>query len=253
MRFPVLVASLLALCYFDNVSSSSDTPRCKKTITVAVVDTGVGYIGEGSDIKLCKYGHKDFSEEQNYQDLPHIEARVPLDGHGHGTNIAGIIDTYAHEANKNYCLVIIKYYSDKASPSQNGVASIRAMEYLVSIKPDFVNYSGGGPGFQYSEGMAVHELIESGTTFVAAAGNEHENIDLSTNHYYPAQYDSRVVVVGSIDKSGKRAESSNWGKSVKRWEVGVNVKYGKITMSGTSQATAVATGKLVAERQDACK
>jgi hypothetical protein len=53
-------------------------------------------------------------------------------------------------------------------------------------------------------------------------------------------------VVGNVDRSGKIANNSNYGKSITRWEIGVNVKAYGLIMSGTSQATATATGKIVA-------
>jgi hypothetical protein len=65
-------------------------------------------------------------------------------------------------------------------------------------------------------------------------------------------YDKRTVVVGSLDNNGKKMESSNFGSAVSRWELGLNVIGYGIIMSGTSQAAAVATGKIVSENPNKC-
>jgi hypothetical protein len=65
-------------------------------------------------------------------------------------------------------------------------------------------------------------------------------------------YDKRIYIVGNIvdEKSRQIASSSNYGKSINSWEVGVSILSilpGNTLgfMSGTSQATAIKTGKLI--------
>lgn len=65
-------------------------------------------------------------------------------------------------------------------------------------------------------------------------------------------YDKRIVVVGNKDSFGTRIKSSNYGKLVNRWEIGENQEAYGITLTGTSQATAVATGKLIGENKNKC-
>jgi hypothetical protein len=237
MRVLILVSLLL--------SGYTANAGCKKPTIVAVLDSGFGFKDLGHEAKLCKYGHKDFSMDRQFSVSYNTVDPVPKDTHSHGTNIAGIIDGYAKKANTNYCLVIIKYFSAFQTGQQNLSASIEAIKFATSIKADYINYSGGGPASSESERLAVIQFLNGGGKFVAAAGNEKSDLDLPENKYYPAVYDPRIVVVGNLDNDGKIALSSNYGRYVKQWEVGTNVEAFGLVMTGTSQATAVKTGKMI--------
>jgi hypothetical protein len=249
MKAFVLLACLSAL----SCSYRAEAKRCNKApLRIVVLDTGFGYLDRGHDAQLCKYGHKDFSTDKKFTHTYDTKDPVPLDVHSHGTNIAGIIDSYAKQAHINYCLVILKYYSEKQTGHQNLLASIRAINYASNIRAEYLNYSGGGPEQDRFEEAAVKRFLNRGGHLIAAAGNEGNDLDKEENDYYPALYDKRVIVVGNLGKDGVRYKSSNYGKSVTRWEVGEDVTAYDITMTGTSQATATATGKIVAESGDKC-
>lgn len=209
-----------------------------KTIKVAILDTGIGYTLESSKAILCKRGHKDFTDEQQFTTKYDTIDKVPRDNNGHGTNIAGIITRFA---NKPYCLVIIKIYSAKGISDYK--ASANAINYARSIKANIINYSGGGEAELYEETKAVKDFINSGGTFVAAAGNESK--DLAKTPFYPGCSDSRVIVVGNINKFGQKSFSSNFGKRINRWELGERIEGFGVFSTGTSQSTAVATGKKI--------
>lgn len=225
---------------------------CKKRpIVIAVIDTGFGITGKDHIVNLCKYGHKDFSTMQTFSDKFKVEDQVPVDNHGHGTHIAGLIDAYAKKSGTNYCIVILKYYDPHTVfPNDNMKSSIRAINYATNIKADFINYSGGGPSKDKDEQAAVKRFLDRGGKFVAAAGNE--GADLIEHPYYPAMDDPRIVTVGSLTEKRLRSKTSNHGDPVKRWEIGENVKVFDMTMTGTSQATAIITGKMVSARKRAC-
>jgi subtilisin family serine protease len=95
--------------------------------------------------------------------------------------------------------------------------------------------------------------LNGGGHLITAAGNDAENLDLPNNHYYPAQYDKRIVVVGALDSYEVQTYFSNYGKVVTRWEHGLMVTGYGITLSGTSQATAIATGKMVGNNPNKCE
>lgn len=212
-----------------------------KPIVVAVIDTGFTYSQYTKNVKLCKFGHKDFTSLQEMFTPPGIKSPVPVDNHGHGTNIAGVIQDNAGEA--NYCIVVIKYYDPKAIDSNNLVNTINAIKYATNIGAKYINYSGGGIMFDKTEKQTVQKFLDKGGRFIAAAGNEKS--DIQKLKYYPAMYDSRIVSVGSMEKDGHVANYSNYGKSISRWEYGTDVVGFGIKMSGTSQATAIATGKII--------
>ena len=221
-----------------------------KPITVAVIDTGFGFRDKGHNVKLCKYGHKDFSKDGmsslNYGTVNPI----PTDIHGHGTNIVGGIVKYAGKT--DYCIVVLKFFSDKHRNGENMEASTKALRHAVNLKVDFINYSGGGPEYSSEEKKLVVQFLDSGGTLVSAAGNEYKNLDLPGNSFYPAMHDKRIVVVGNGENSQERRPSSNYGSAVNRWEVGTVDMYG-YSLSGTSQSTAIATGKLINERSSKSK
>lgn len=236
---------ILASCTRSDVAVGG-TPITEKTITIAVIDSGFHYRGLGTDAKLCKYGHKDFTIDRQFSTLPTVD-KVPLDLNAHGTNIVGLIEKELKDLKTPYCFVIIKYYSDQQTGHQNLVASTKAIQYATNIKAKYLNYSGGGPEFDEYENIAVTNYILSGGKFVAAAGNERQNIDLPENYYYPAKYNKKIVIVGNRANFVEKPNQSNFGTSVTRWENGMNQVGYEIEMSGTSQATAVATGKLIME------
>lgn len=223
----------------------------KKPLVIAVVDTGFGYNGLGKDAKLCKFGHKDFTSNQELSNDFDTKDPIPVDHHKHGTNVAGIIQQYADISNNNYCLVILKYTDPKEKEENNLLNTVNAFRYAINIKADYINYSGGGTGYNPIEEVIVESFIKKGGKFIAAAGNENSDIDKIGKHYYPAYY-SNVISVGNLSQSGNRVASSNYGKSIKIWEVGENIKAYGLTMTGTSQATAVVTGKLVAKENTPC-
>jgi len=205
---------------------------------------------------LCRFGHKSFAK-----DLPN-----PLnDENGHGTHISGLINQNAHSG--DFCLVAIKYYSDAYSGVQNLANFRKAIQYALNIKVDFINFSGGGGALDLGEKATINKLLDRGTTIVVAAGNEQSDLDERCD-FFPACDDKRLIVVGNMcelddedcawtDSSHtmRRSPSSNFGAYVTRWEMGNNVESTlpggrKGRMTGTSQAAAIATGKLIRERLD---
>lgn len=253
MKLAFLIAFLLTF-----LSCQKSVAQCRKPpIRIAVIDTGFGFNDQGHDAKLCRYGHKDFSIDRQFSGSYATKVPLPLDVHGHGTNIVGIIESYLKPAHINYCIVVIKYYSESQTGKQNLTAEIDAFKYAANLKVDYINYSGGGPEQSKPEKAAVTRFLKNGGKLIAAAGNGNEfgvgvDIDTPGNEYYPAKYDNRIIVVGNTCQDGVRCNSSNYGKSVTRWEVGEKVSAYGITMTGTSQATAVATGKIVAESSNKC-
>ncbi|CAM6003938.1 unnamed protein product [Sphagnum balticum] len=202
-----------------------------KTLTIAVIDSGVDF----SLPSLCKFGHKSFATA-----LPNPLA----DEVGHGTHVAGIIGANAGPG--NYCIVSIKYYDAKATGKSNLANMVKAIQYAINIKVDFINISGGGPDSNEDERIAIMRALKKKIRVVVAAGNEGDDLDKKCN-YFPACYDNRIVTVGNLqDVELSRSPSSDYGNYVKRWEVGTNVLStlpgGRTgTMTGTSQAAAVAT------------
>lgn len=262
-------------------------------IRVAIIDTGIAKEFKGNPF-LCKDGHYDFTNQN-----PLDKEKFPLDTHGHGTHIAGLIHQYATglllepkskvlsldkqltrlvSKKVNYCIVVLKFYERNSTGEENLSRTIQALQRAVDLKVDFINYSGGGSEYSHEERQVIKKALNAGIKVVAAAGNDgceygkirfYSKVFLQDGTigqgppvyctYYPAQYDSRIVVVGNNDSNGKKVPSSNWGKEVTNWEVGQSAislyprnaksksQFEVSYETGTSQATAIKTGKLISK------
>lgn len=220
------------------------------TIKVAVIDTGLDSKLMSKDW-VCKDGHKDFTGMGLH------------DNHGHGTHVAGLIEQYAKNVllphnsmaqldsvTADFCIVVIKYY-DPINTKNSLLFSIESIKWAVAQKVDIINYSGGGLEPSKDEKDAVQLALNAGIKFIAAAGND--GFNLEERKYYPAMYDSRIDIVGNLENSNDLtsvADSSNRGNSVTSWEGGTRLlsrlPHGLVgQMTGTSQACAVKSGKVV--------
>lgn len=222
---------------------------------VAVIDTGLDLSDSRFKDVLCENGHYDFTSQGKMKDV-----------HGHGSHIAGLIKQYAKDS--DYCLMIYKYYDENADGHTNTVNTVRALILAIKNGADIVNYSGGGPEFSEREFLLIKENPK--VTFVVAAGNDNENYN---NKFYPAAYNlPNMIVVGCKDIHNVKCKSSNYGNKVVGckdihgikckssnhdhrviWENGELIKStlpeGKEGyLTGTSQSTAIRTGKLIYER-----
>lgn len=223
-----------------------------RNVIVAVIDTGIDP------------DHKDL--KQNIWQDPAAPASVygwnfvsnkanPKDDHGHGTHVAGIIGAWSDAKPgvsgvvHNVSIMAVKYYSETNSGAVNLANTVKAINYAVDHGAKIINYSGGGPEFSEEEFLAIKRAETKGVLFVAAAGNERQDTDVSENHYYPSAYKlSNIISVAATDINNNLLPSSNWGKrQVDVAAPGENIystlpggRYG--TMTGTSQATAFVSG-----------
>ena len=240
---------MLALLLLS-ISAGASPHHCKPT-KIAVVDTGLDLSDPRFKSHLCKTGHRNFVPKETMNDTV-----------GHGTHVAGLVQEFATDV--NYCILIYKYYQNASSSAQNVRREILALQAAIDNGATVINFSGGGPGFNDDESKVIKNNPQ--VTFVVAAGNEGQNLDTPGNEYYPASYFyPNLVVVGAVGVNGIRTRYSNYGKHVENWELGeevistlpcdVNEVGSRCTgrMSGTSQATAIFSGKLVAKKSNSCE
>lgn len=223
-RLLFLITLLCPLCAFA------------KLIKVAVIDTGYELLDK-NNVSLCEGLHADITNKTFFMKNP------PLDLHEnkHGTNISWLIqDQISKENLQNYCIIVIKYFGKKGASTE---MSAIAINYAISVGANVINYSGGGSNEDPTETKLIKKALDLGIIFVASAGNEGK--DLSKHPYFPAMADPRIIVVGNKNTNGIIEKTSNFGEAVDIWEVGVNRTGGGVTLTGTSQATAVVTGKIV--------
>jgi subtilisin family serine protease len=195
-------------------------------VIVAVIDTG--YSIQDESLPFCKFGHATFAGND-------VKDRL-----GHGTNIAHIINAQVKSLPKgSWCMVVIKFFDKDTSSDEALSNSVKALRWIKKLNVDIVNLSYEGGFSSNAEKAAVKALLDKGIKVVAAAGNR------NTKPGFPASADKRVIVVGNLQKDGSRHPTSNFGDSVNRWEVGTDVCAGGSCMTGTSQATAIVTGKIL--------
>jgi len=218
----------------------------KKEVVVAVIDTGIdpnhpflkdNLRGAKGSASASDYG-MDFSKSASNQ-------YQPIDQHGHGTHVSGIIKSVYPDVK----ILSLKYYNPRASGQDNLDSTIKALRFAVDANVDIINYSGGGPEPAIEELRILKEAERKGILVVAAAGNEESNIDIKKNAYYPASYGlSNIITVTAHDQSLQMLSSSNYGaKSVDISAPGYRIKSAlpggrSGFLTGTSQATAFVSG-----------
>ena len=194
-------------------------PGHSSSLKVVVMDTGLRKPAEFN--KLCK--NYNTTKEPN------------VDFNGHGTNVVGLIAKNAGDS--DYCIYNIKAFDVNGSDI---IGYLKALKLIRMIKPDILNISAGGSSGIPLERQVIKELLDYGTRVVVAAGNESNNLNKDCN-FYPACYDERIVVVGN------KADSSNYGEIVDFVIDGNNKEGFGVTLSGSSQSTAIYTGRLIKE------
>lgn len=194
-------------------------------VVVAVIDTGVDYNHEDLQDNIWTNsaevsGQKGTDDDNNgYVDDVHginlIDPNeTPMDDHGHGTHVAGII---AME-NNNVGGVGIAYKSKimpiKAGGSDgtfNSTDIAKAIVYAYKNGADVINMSFGSSAHSALIENALQDAFGS-CVLVAAAGNESTptaDCPLGGRNMYPASY-SYVIGVMAYDEANSFASFSNW-------------------------------------------
>lgn len=249
-----------------------------KDIIVAVIDTGVDirhkdltdnlWVNKG-EVGLDKNGKDKATngiddDGNGFIDDVHgwnfvANTNDLTDNHGHGTHIAGIIGAKGGNGfgisgvAPKVSLMTLKYYDPKSPGANNLKNTIQAIRYAIKMGAKIINYSGGGTEYSAEEFAAVKEAEKKGILFVAAAGNERSNTDDTGKHYYPADYElSNIISVTAVnEKEIKVLPSSNYGVRTVDIAAPGDQIYSSLPgntfgrMTGTSQATAFATGVAV--------
>ncbi len=253
--FPLVVFILIIfaiLCARHANADVGSTALKSKFIVVLVIDTGV-------DVKHPMLNNRAIK-------CPHQNDCA--DFWGHGTHVTSLIVNgelnARNQPTARVCDRVIIHSCDYKSSTGYSAGLKECLSYLAWLKPDFVNFSSTGESFSQEEYDTYAALPN--TIFVVAAGNEGN--DLTETPGFPAIFPAiskiapklgvpnllNVITVGARTTDGGKWVKSNYASFVK-FEKGVNVnsampngQYG--LLSGTSQATALHTNKLLRERCD---
>ncbi|MED0826792.1 S8 family peptidase [Bacillus pacificus] len=170
-----------------------------------------------------------------------------IDETGHGTAIAGIIAAENNNLGILGVMPNIQLYDVKVLDKQGkGDVDhlIKGIRWCIEQRVNILNISFGLQSESPELKKAIDEAVDSGIIVVAAAGNTYGlGVD------YPAKYEN-VISISSVNKEFKRASSSAKGK-IDFAAPGVDILStnqdgGYSTYSGTSFATAFATGVIAA-------
>ena len=133
----------------------------------------------------------------------------PSDGHGHGTNVTGIIGA-AGNNNIGYAgvdwkskLMICKILDDDNLGFYSWWAS--AIYYAVDQGANVLNMSVGGVSFSSSLELAVNYAYQNDVTIVVSMMNNNNDVP-----YYPAAY-ANSIAVGATDTDDSRVNPFFWG------------------------------------------
>ncbi|MEG2859488.1 MAG: leucine-rich repeat protein [Clostridia bacterium] len=196
------------------------------SITVAVVDTGVGmhpYLNgrvknDGADfiVPTNKHGRGD--------------------GDGHGTHVAGTIVDLTQGLKVN--ILPVRVLGDDGSGEMSGIAN--GIRYAADAGAKVVNLSLSGrilsPEMRSEINDAIDYAIQKDVTVVVAAGNDNADTAYAT----PANI-KQAIVVAAIEPNEGRASFSNFGTSVDVAAPGTGIEScvpggGYAFMRGTSMA-----------------
>ncbi len=230
-----------------------------RTVVVAVLDTGVDryhpdlqrniWVNSADPINGVDDDQNGFVDDRYGYNFSQFSIgggnADPIDGHGHGTHIAGIIGGEANNRlygvgiNPSVRIMGIRFLDSNGRGTQFDAAV--AIRYAVDNGAEIINCSWGYLGSSQVLADAIAYAAEHGAIVVASAGNSGTSIS-----EYPASFES-VVSVGSVSLSGLRSSFSNTNSSVDVMSYGEEVLsllpnsgYGRMT--GTSQSAAIVSG-----------
>ena len=254
---------------WDHLAQEGINPGGSSSIIVAVIDTGVDYthpdLASSMWVNPNEIPGNGIDDDGNgYIDDIHGCSTIgssfdhngdPMDDHGHGTHVAGIIGA----ANNNVGIVGIAY-NTKIMAVKAGQASgvfnqsdiAEAILYAYEMGAEVINMSFGGTACS----LAVQEALQiawSRAVLVASAGNEGwpnaNTLYYSAMPNYPANL-FYVIGVMSVNQSGIESSFSNWDANINGYNLyapGENMlstlpngEYGYL--SGTSMASPVVAG-----------
>jgi subtilisin family serine protease len=238
-----------------------DTQTGNPNQVIGVIDTGVDYnhpdlvgniwtnpgeiAGDGIDNDNNGYVDDVRGWDFAYND------NNPSDVDGHGTHVSGTIAAKGNNGvgvvgvNWNAKILPLKFLDDTGSGSTSN--AILALNYATAKGVKITNNSWGGGG--YSQGLydAINTAGQQGALFIAAAGNEGRNTDLSPA--YPASYNlPNIISVAATDRNDAVPIFSNYGLTtvdlgapgVEIYSTTPGANYGYKT--GTSMASPHVTG-----------
>jgi len=198
--------------------------RGNAAVVVGVIDTGVdvrhpdlisnlwtnwgeipgnGVDDDGNGFVDDVHGY-DFIDDDGY----------PSDSLAHGTHVAGTIGARGHNnmgiTGVNWDVSLMALRAVSADDTGEISNTIAAIDYSILMGAPITNNSYGSSTFSQSQMDAIAAARNANQLFIAAAGNDQANNDVSP--HYPASYSlDNIVSVAASDHNDNRASFSNFG------------------------------------------
>jgi subtilisin family serine protease len=206
-----------------NASLAWDMETGSRDIVVAVVDSGVDVNHPDLAANIWTHpteipGNGIDDDDNGYVDDVHgwdfaDGDNNPIDSHGHGTHVAGIVGAAGHNGLgiTGICwrVSIMPLRFIPATGYGTTEHAIDAIRYAAANGADVINLSWGGPGYS----LALKNAIDAaGALVVCAAGNQGINLDQTP--FYPAGYASaNILSIGATDADDHPAWFTNYSDS----------------------------------------
>ena len=178
-------------------------------VKVAVIDTGINFDHE--DLKANYGGGVNFT----YEDTG------AMDGHGHGTHVAGTIAAVRNSRGVVGVAPKAKIYAVKVM-SSGGTgersAVISGIEWAIENKMNVINMSLGSAEPTEAQHKALKAAYDAGIIVVASAGNRGPDGVMS----YPARF-PETIAVAALDLNENVASFSSRGEEVDVIAPGVRI------------------------------
>lgn len=243
----ILLFILITIKNQDTVSNEEETKSDRKIINWALNYVGNDSKKEREPVRIAILDSGINKNQKEFEGLIFKEFNAIKSGgeiyddFGHGTAIAGIIAAHGYETTgviHNVVIYDVKVLNEKGGGKIEDV--IEGIEWSIEQEVDIINISFGFSSDRDGLEDVVKKAIDQNIIIVAASGN---TLGLTVD--YPANYNN-VLSISSFDENFQLDPYSAVGK-IDYTAPGVNIistdnKGGYSTFSGTSFATAYATG-----------
>lgn len=235
-----------------------DIATGSSSVVIAVLDTGVDY--NHPDLAANIFSGPICPNHTVCHGINTVlgaaDPNDPLDDNGHGTHVSGTIGAIGNNSlgvtgiNWSVTILPCKFLNSSGSGAASG--AIACLDFIKQLKDSGTNIvasnnSWGGADFSQALQDAIDRQRQSGILFIAAAGNDFADNDVTPT--YPAGFPlPNVIAVAATDRNDHRAGFSNAGRhSVHLGAPGQEILStflggGYQTESGTSMATPHVTG-----------
>ena len=201
-----------------------DIANSASNVVVALVDSGVRYTHEDLAANMWinpgEIPGNGVDDDANgfIDDIHGINAAAnngdPIDLIGHGTQVAGFVgsvgDNGVGTAGVAWRVRIMacRFYSDGGTGFLTDAA--QCIDYALAKGAQIINASFVTTSFSAVLNNALNNCRNAGVIFVAAAGNDSVNTDVTP--YYPAGFNfDNIVAVGATTRTDGLASFSNFG------------------------------------------